>query len=34
VRFGVDPVITAIATLLTLGTALLMVMYGMMRRRA
>ena len=33
VRFGVDPVITAIATLLTLSTALLMVMYGMMRRR-
>jgi ABC-type spermidine/putrescine transport system permease subunit II len=33
VRFGVDPVITAIATLLTLATALLMVIYGMMRRR-
>jgi ABC-type spermidine/putrescine transport system permease subunit II len=33
VRFGVDPVITAIATLLTLVTALLMVIYGMMRRR-
>lgn len=34
VRFGVDPVITAIATLLTLSTALLMVIYGMMRRRS
>ncbi|MFN8664932.1 MAG: ABC transporter permease [Thermomicrobiales bacterium] len=33
VRFGVDPVITAIATLLTLATALLMVIYGLMRRR-
>jgi ABC-type spermidine/putrescine transport system permease subunit II len=33
VRFGVDPVITAIATLLTLVTALLMVIYGLMRRR-
>lgn len=33
VRFGVDPVITAIATLLTLATALLLLIYGMLRRR-
>lgn len=33
VRFGVDPVITAIATLLTLATAMLLVIYGMLRRR-
>jgi ABC-type spermidine/putrescine transport system permease subunit II len=34
VRFGVDPVITAIATLLTVATALLLVVYGLLRRRA
>ena len=33
VRFGVDPVITAIATLLTVGTALMLLVYGMLRRR-
>ncbi len=33
VRFGVDPVITAIATLLTLVTALLLLIYGLLRRR-
>lgn len=32
VRFGVDPVITAIATLLTLSTALLLLVYGVLRR--
>ena len=32
VRFGVDPVITAIATLLTLATALLLLLYGLLRR--
>jgi putative spermidine/putrescine transport system permease protein len=34
VRFGVDPVITAIATLLTVATALLLLLYGLLRRRA
>ena len=34
VRFGVDPVITAIATLLTAATALLLLIYGLLRRRA
>jgi ABC-type spermidine/putrescine transport system permease subunit II len=34
VRFGVDPVITAIATLLTVATALLLLVYGLLRRRA
>jgi ABC-type spermidine/putrescine transport system permease subunit II len=33
VRFGVDPVITAIATLLTVATALLLLVYGLLRRR-
>jgi ABC-type spermidine/putrescine transport system permease subunit II len=33
VRFGVDPVITAIATLLTMATALLLLVYGLLRRR-
>jgi ABC-type spermidine/putrescine transport system permease subunit II len=33
VRFGVDPVITAIATLLTGATALLLLLYGLLRRR-
>lgn len=32
VRFGVDPVITAIATLLTAATALLLLIYGLLRR--
>jgi ABC-type spermidine/putrescine transport system permease subunit II len=32
VRFGVDPVITAIATLLTGATALLLLLYGLLRR--
>ncbi len=32
VRFGVDPVITAIATLLTAATALLLLVYGLLRR--
>ena len=32
VRFGVDPVITAIATLLTVATALLLLVYGLLRR--
>jgi ABC-type spermidine/putrescine transport system permease subunit II len=34
VRFGVDPVITAIATLLTVATALLLLIYGLLRRAA
>ena len=34
VRFGVDPVITAIATLLTAATALLLLIYGLLRRNA
>jgi len=33
VRFGVDPVITAIATLLTVATAVLLLVYGLLRRR-
>jgi putative spermidine/putrescine transport system permease protein len=33
VRFGVDPVITAIATLLTVVTAVLLLVYGLLRRR-
>lgn len=33
VRFGVDPVITAIATLLTVVTAGLLLVYGLLRRR-
>jgi putative spermidine/putrescine transport system permease protein len=34
VRFGVDPVITAIATMLTVATAMLLLLYGLMRRRS